>query len=192
MKIDTAIRDFTEKYDRDAIQSIEDISHDLALNNMRASIKAFNMKECFDAFDNHLKGYTAYHQQKQNLNESEQFTNDHIRTRTKAMIDGNGMFKESDLRYSDMPAFVSTYVEGVRSLLKTVDESKSTLLENGVDNDAIADINLFTDMFMEKMNGMFESTMDKMLWASGYMDKKILLDGAHRPAPAPKQEVVFA
>ena len=60
MKLDTAIKTFYEKYDREAIQSIETISNDYGLNIHGHTIQTFNLNEAFDRFSNYLKGYADY------------------------------------------------------------------------------------------------------------------------------------
>jgi len=60
MKIDSAIKTFYEKYNREAIQSIDNISNDYGLNISDSIIKAFNINESFDKFKTYLEGYTSY------------------------------------------------------------------------------------------------------------------------------------
>ena len=45
MKIDSALKVFSEKYDRNAIQSIEDISQDFGLVIQKSTIKGLTSKK---------------------------------------------------------------------------------------------------------------------------------------------------
>ena len=78
------------------------------------------------------------------------------------------LFKESQILYNDIPAFVESYISGIKSLTRTADAIKQTMFESGVDPASIGDINNFVDTFVTRLHESFDPTMDRILWASGY------------------------
>ncbi|MCM1215466.1 MAG: hypothetical protein NC548_13215 [Lachnospiraceae bacterium] len=177
MKLDSALKAFTENYDREAIESIDTISRDRALNEglingKHHTIKLFNLQESCEYFNNWLKGYAGYKiENKDNSSASDQ---DSIRNSATKMLESADLFKESEVLYKDLPGFVQGYVEGVQTLLETVDFVKESMSDHDVDPSAIGDVNDFCDQFMTKFDESFHQSMDKILWASGYKSRKIL------------------
>lgn len=177
MKIDSALVAFTESYDREAISSIDTISKDPVLEKalvagQRMGLKLFNLQESVNHFNDWLKGYASY---KINWNgKDEASPQEVIKESATRMLESPNMFKETKVLYPDLPKFVQGYVEGVQTLLETVDLVKSTMTENGVDSEAIGDVNDFCDQFMTKFDESFHKSMDTILWASGYNTRKRL------------------
>lgn len=171
MRIDSAIQVFSERYDRDAIQSIEDISHERGLVLNKATIKAFNINENFNTFSQYLKEYANY--KVENQNNEKASPQDVIRESVSSFIKTQ-LFKESDILYSELPEFVMGYVNGVKTLTEAVDEAKRILTDADIDPEAIGDVNEFADRFMDALHESFDPTMDKILLASGYTSRKRL------------------
>ena len=171
MKLDTAIKTFYEKYDRDAIQSIETISKEYGLNIHGHTIKSFNITEAFNIFSKYLQGYSEY--KIENANSENASSQETIKESVQKFINTQ-VFKECETKYSELPTFVTGYFNGVKTLLETVDEVKRNMTDNNVDVEAIGDINEFADMFMDKLHESFDPTMDQILWASGYNSKQRL------------------
>lgn len=192
MKIDSALMAFTESYDREAIRSIDMISRDKTLQmsmvgGKHMSLKLFNINESCGHFNDWLKGYASY---KVNYNgKPEASSQEVIRESVTKMLESSTMFKEEDVTYPELPAFVEGYVNGVQTLLKTVDVVKSTMTENGVDPEAVGDVNDFCDQFMTKLDEAFHESMDKILWASGYNSRKKLF--GKRPVKKTTPKPVF-
>ena len=165
MKIDSAIQTFTEKYDRVAMESIDELSNDLGLCANRSTIKGFNIQEAFDRFSEYLKGYGEYKiENKENSKASPQ---DVIRENVANFID-NHVFECADIPYSRVNEFVRTYLEGIESLISTIDTVKNDMIVEDVDLEAVGDVNDFADHFMGKLQECFDPVIDKILWASGY------------------------
>lgn len=177
MKIDSALVAFTESYDREAIQSIDEISKDDTLRmstigGKHMSLKLFNINESCGYFNDWLKGYASY---KVNFKgDPKSSSQDVIKESVTKMLESSTMFAEKDVRYPELPAFVEGYVNGVKTLLETVDVVKSTMTEAGVDPEAVGDVNDFCDQFMTKLDESFHESMNKILWASGYNSRKKL------------------
>lgn len=182
MKIDSAIQLFSERYDREAIQSIEEISQERGLVLNGATIKAFNINESFDKFSQYIKEYAEY--KVKNKDNSKASPQEAIRESASRFIDSY-LIQESDVRYSELPEFVKSYATGVETLTEAINESKDMMLENDVDLEAIGDINDFADRFMEKLHESFDPTMDKILLASGYTSKKRLYGQKKKPEKKP-------
>ena len=180
MKIDSAVKTFFEKYDREAIQSIDNISREHGLVIHESTIKSFNLKESFDIFGQYLKGYATY--KSESVNNEEATSQDMIKESVESFINTQ-IFKETATKYADLPTFVTGYIEGINSLNEAIDEAKRIMNDANVKPEDIGDINEFTDMFMDKLHEHFYPVMESILWASGYNAKKILYNpNSDKPA----------
>lgn len=184
MKIDSAIKLFSEKYDRAAIQSIDTISNDYALNISDSTIKVFNLIESFNIFNQYLKGYASY--KIENVNNETASSQDTIKESVKKFIDTQ-IFKECDIKYPELPNFVMGYINGVNSINENINIIKAEMTDANVDGNDIGDLNEFADMFMDKLHESFDPSMDRILWASGYNANKRL----NNPNPIKVKEPVF-
>lgn len=171
MRIDSAVQVFSEKYDREAIESIDEISRERGLVLNSCTIPAFNLNESFNKFSQYLKEYAEY--KAKNLNNEKASSQEAIQESVSMFIETQ-LFHEEDVKYSDLPTFVMSYVEGVNTLTSAVEEAKRVMMESDVDASAIGDINDFTDKFMDKLHESFDPTMDNILRASGYTSRKNL------------------
>ena len=179
MKIDSAIKEFSEKYDRDAIESIDNISKDYALSISESTIKVFNISESFDIFTQYIKGYSLY--KVENVNNPEASSQDEIKESVEKFINTR-IFKETSIKYPELPSFVIGYINGVNSLCEAVDAIKRDMTDGNIDPEHIGDINEFVDMFMTKLHESFDPAMDRILWASGYNSRKQLFEKNPKPA----------
>lgn len=179
MYIDSAIKVFSEKYDRDAIQSIDKISRDYGLVIHEYTIKTFNIKESFDQFAKYLNGYARY--LSENKNNENATSREGIRESVKKYIDTQ-IFEEVNTKYKDLPKFVTEYVNGINIINEAVNNAKRVMVDADVDQESIGDINEYCDMFMTKLHESFDPTMDRILWASGYNTKKKLSGNVKKEA----------
>jgi tRNA U34 5-carboxymethylaminomethyl modifying enzyme MnmG/GidA len=171
MKIDSSIKEFLEKYNDEAMQSIEEISSEFGLVSQRNKIKLFNLNEDINKFINYMEGYSNY--KIKNINNENASTNESISDQVNIFMDKE-LFKESEVLYSELPKFVSSYINGIKDIGGKVDEWKEKMLEAEVDYESIGIINDFVDTFTERLNEKFDNSMNKILWASGYNSKKKL------------------
>lgn len=172
MKIDLAIKEFLEKYDKAAISSIDKISKDIGLKHHKLSLPLFNIKECFDTFSSCLDVYSNY--KIENANNDKAVQHNLIQEKVNSIID-TSLFKEENVLYQDIPLFVESYINGINSLLEKIEFIKSNMIDADIQYEYIGDVNEFTDNFMEKMNKSFYESMDKILTASGYKTNKSLM-----------------
>lgn len=182
MKIDNAIKLFSEKYDREAMQSIERISSEIGLTNNDYSINGFNMNHAFSSFKEYLDGYGKY--KEKTIAVQPVMPVDAIRKNVNKFLDEE-VIKEENVKYSELPKFITGYIEGIESLSNMVDPLKSRMLTAGVDHESVGLVNEFVDLFMDRLQESFEPVMDKILWASGYNSKKKLY------SEATKEKVLF-
>lgn len=156
--------------------SIDTISQERGLVLNGVTMKLSNIHESFDMFNEYLKGYAGYKvENKDNQNASPQEV---IRETVNKFI-SDELFKESEVKYSDLPQFVKSYTEGVTQILETVDSIKSYMSEADVQTEAVSDVNEFVDTFMDRLNESFDNDMDRILWASGYNSAKRIF-GNHK------------
>ena len=170
MKIDTALTEFTERYDSDAMASIDSLSKQLGLVANRRTIPLFNMKESFDNFSKYLEQYGDY--LVKNKNNPKASSREIIQESTKKFINDKICNESVNVLYASLPEFVQSYVEGVEHLHETIDSVKNNIEFNEVDLEYAGDVNEYADAFMEKMNTKFYESMHRILWASGYNANK--------------------
>lgn len=171
MIIDTAIKNFLEKYDREAMDSITNISRDLGLIHNRSTLKGFDIKESFDKFQKYLEGYASY--KIENIN-NEKASPQNAITESVGKFINTQLFVEKDLLYTELPLFVEEYLVGVKSLIETIEDVKSTMVEADINPEDVGSINEFVDQFMMKLHESFDPAMNRILDASGYNTKKRL------------------
>lgn len=171
MKIDSALKNFSEKYNEEAIMFIENLSNDFGLIKQKKTIKGFNIKEGFDDFKDFLVKYGKY--KVENMDNPKASSQDVICESVKANIKDE-LFRDKDIRYNEIPAFIESYVSGIKDLISTADSVKKYMIESGVDLNSVGDVNTFLDNFITRLDESFNPTMDHILWASGYNSKKIL------------------
>lgn len=179
MKSDTAIKEFLEKYDERSIQSIDAFSKRFGPKVNRKKFKLFNLKECFDNFEDYLKGYARY--KIENVNNDKASPQSAIEERTKVYIEGITKNKDMEVLYEQIPSFVKSYAEGIKSLNETVDEVKHIMSVNDIDPTLIGVVNEFTDQFVTVVTESFDEVMDRLLWSSGYRSNQILVEGKQDP-----------
>ena len=163
MKIDSAIKEFTEKYNQDMMQSIDDLSNNFGLNANRKTISVVNMKESVELFKEYLDGYKDYYIS----NPEQKLSKEDVIDRTKKFVE-NGCFESVDIFYKEIPTFVSSYIEGINSLSEMTNNVKRVMTEANIDSEIIGDVNDIVDTFTESMQNNFYTIIEKMLWASGY------------------------
>jgi hypothetical protein len=174
MKLDSAIKSFTEKYDKEAIQSIEDISKEFGLVVNGITIKeGFNLQESFELFTEFLNNYCDY--KIKHPKEDENNPNEKLIQRIEESIK-NDLFVKCDVKYSDLPIFVEEYINGINTLISNIDSIKQKFIENDIDQNYITTINECVDLFINEFNKYYDPFMDRVLKASGYHSKKILFN----------------
>lgn len=173
MIIDDAIRTFTEKYDSTAMEYIDELSNNFGMNANDQRIKAFNIDEAFNKFDEFMRGYADYKCNNKDNPKAE--SQDQIMHRTKDFIESqifnihtNVFGNNPNIKYREIPDFIKGYVNGVQKLLETVDDIKKQMMEADVELESIGDVNEVVDDFMEKMDEHFYEVMDYIEGASGY------------------------
>lgn len=179
MKSDTAIQEFLEKYDDEALDSIDSFSKRFGPKVHKTKIRLFNLQECFDNFENYIKGYAKY--KVDNLNNGSASPQSAIIERTNEFIEATMNDKEADVLYSEIPSFVKGYAEGVKSLNSTIEEVKHYMETHEVDSSDIGAINDFCDRFITIITEAYDKQMESLLWSSGYTSNKILFEGMKDP-----------
>lgn len=177
MRIDNAINEFCEKYDRDAMKSIEDISSEIGLVN-NVTIKGFNMNEAFTSYTAYLKGYAEFMELatvegSKEAKTMEKSSNDEIAKSFDKYINTK-VINEEVLTYDKLPQFISSFIEGVNNLNDEIKTIKVSMFEADVSNEIIGSVNDFTDKFIDKVVESMDPVMNEILWASGYNSKKKL------------------
>ena len=187
MIIDSAINNFFEKYDREAMETIDELSKEFGLNVNDHKILVFNMKESFQLFNEYINGYADY--KIKNINNDNASPQYIIRETVDKFITEN-IFKEVSIKYNELPDFIQSYINGIKSLNETVNNLKHKMIENDVDAECIGDVNDFCDAFMIKLHESFDPCMDRILWASGYNFRKRLVKPSDN-IPVKPQSPIF-
>lgn len=184
MKIDNLIKQFTETYDRDSIESIDNISNDFSLNATNSKITITNINESFDKFKKYLRGYSEY-----KINESKEtkkVTRDEIYESMNNFVDT--LFKtEEAIPYKEVSGYVKSYIDNINDLIKETETIKTHMEDSNVDLSEVGDVNDFVDVFVDHLQEAFTPSMDKILWASGYYTKQRLSKDYKKP----EQNIAF-
>lgn len=171
MKIDSAIKEFVESYDSEMLESIDIMSKELRYSANRCKFPVFNLNESVSAFVIFLEGYGDY--KIKHLNDENKIGRDEIMENTKKFIESE-CFKEAGILYPEIPNFIKSYTDAIKTLSETTDKVKSAMTSNEVDYESVGDVNEMVDCFTEKMQEKFHPIMEKMLWASGYNARRKL------------------
>lgn len=171
MLIDDAVKTFLEKYDREAIVSISELSNDRGLKLHDYKIDLFDLNESFNWFDKMLEQWGVY--QVRCLTEKTNTTPEKVQNDLNDLMDKQ-LIKSKDIKVQDFASFVESYLVGLKKLSSKIGEVKHTLLLNKVANENVGTLDEFADRFLEKVQTEFDKSMDRLLWASGYNAKKKL------------------
>ena len=172
MKFDSMISTFVETYDRTVMDYIDRMPSNFGANYKKHTIDLTRIGESCDTFSKWIKGYTQYCiEESNNGNELTPNSMDSVFDR---FIHESTMLQVTPHLYKEIPTFVSGYVEGVNHIVDTINECKSSLLENDVDHTMIGRIDEYADKFADMLQESFNEGMDKLLWASGYRSHQIL------------------
>ncbi len=180
MRIEYAIKSFMEKYDREALHSIDEISKEVGLVAHKATIPTFNLQESFNLFNTYIEDYKNYKIQEPGM--FNKTPHSAIVEHTKSTIE-NDIFNDNKTLYSELPKFINTYIEGVNKLIDVMERTTSEMIHNDVDPESIAFISEATNLFTKKLEVKFDKTMDHILTASGYNTSKMLYNKEKTVAP---------
>lgn len=188
MKIDSALKEFTEKYNSEMIESIDDVSKNFGYNISGYKMPVVNINESVNNFKIFMEGYLDY--EKKYVGN---YPTPHERVveQTNAFIESAELFKEEKIPYSEIPNYVKSYVEGIKTLSDMTDKVKEGLMECGTDIEYIGDVNSFVDKFTERMQESFYPVMDQILWASGYNARQRLSKAGTSTAATKNSTPVF-
>jgi hypothetical protein len=181
MIADKALQNFRERYDREAVESVINLSGDHSL--YMSSFKGFNIQEAVDQFIEYMDGYVKY--QIGNIGKPNAKPNNVIKEHTKSFIETR-LFSESNIPFNNAAGFIEGYLDNVSKLVKVANENQSILMECTGDNESIGCIVEFTDAFMSNLDNRFYPVMEHLLQSSGYYSRKKL-----RTPSAPKEQTFF-
>lgn len=184
MILDTAIPDFLEKYDREAIVSIDNLSKDEALIKKRYKLNLFNITESFKRVNQLINNWNNYNMSK--VSNSKEYTFQEAAKDVSNLIETD-LIKPKDFQVQEITTFVESYLNGVKDLSNTIEKVKTNLILNKIQGEKIGIINEFADSFMKKANSEFYKSMDKLLWESGYNSRIELL----KKPPVKKEENII-
>lgn len=171
MLIDDAVKTFLEKYDREAIVSISELSNDRGLKLHEYKIDLFDIEESFNWFNKMLDQWTVY--QVRLLTEKTNTTTEKVQSDLNALMDKE-LIKPKDIKVEDFSNFVESYLTGLKQISSKITDVKENLLSYKVEPKNIGTLDSFADKFLEKVQTEFDKSMDRLLWASGYNSKKKL------------------
>ena len=179
MKIDHCIQNFMEKYDEEAISSVEDLSKEIGMNN-NYSIHTFNINEAFDTFNQVIGVYQGWFNK--SLPGADRISIEQISENAHSIID-NQTFVECDIKYKDLPNFITSYLTGVKALTEKVENAKSDLLLENASYDIANKIDDFCDHFIESLDAKFMPVVENAVKSSGYYSRKNLHNPSTKKTP---------
>lgn len=176
MNLHNAIRDFTARYDRNAISSIQDLATNSSMTRSKFLFKAVDVKKATDLFVEYLDGYAKFKIGSIGSDDSEMKA---IMERTEMFLTNDGTnksmpvaFEEVDIHYSDIPEVCKDYIESVQRVMDAVNRLTTDLSAYDVKNDDIGALTEMSDMYISHLFPLVEKVMYTGLCASGYEHKK--------------------
>lgn len=182
MKLDREVRSFIEKYDREAMQCIDELCSDFGIGIKKIGTQGFNVNESIDIFNQYLHGYMQY--KLENKNNENATNQDTIKESVKTFIDQN-IFKEQFIPYKEMTGVIKSYLENIKSLSESVDEIVGTMMENDIDQESIGDVSEFAEMFLDEFHKRFDPLMENVVIASGYATRQKLFNNKTKTENVP-------
>lgn len=177
MIIERAIKNFTENYNQEMMSSIDKMSKEIGYKANKYKLPAFNINESTNLFKVFIEGYADY--KNKNVDNKDAVTQEEIKKNVTNYIESM-LFKDQDILYTDIPKYIESYIESINTMYNVINDTKRSMMENSVDQDAIGDVNLFVDEFVERMESKFNPIMDKILWASGYNASQRLAKNSYK------------
>lgn len=171
MKLYNLIDDFFNKYNKNMIESIDNMSTDPSNKLTRGKMKLFNVNESIDNFNKYLQGYCKY--KIDNKDNPEASSQDTIMEAVDKFINDNKP-KEVDIKYTDVSDNISKYLENINTTIDNINNVTSSMVENNINNNDIACINKIVDDFTNTFVECIDDNMDRILWASGYNSRQKL------------------
>ena len=178
MNVDETLREFTEKYDREFMEFVEDYGDQLGVSYHKMGFKGKNIIRAMDQFKDFLENYANY---KIEYKDNEKATPQSVIVeRVKKDID-DGLFIEGKILYAEAPHIIGSYIHGLRDIDATHDRCKTKMFEHGIDYDSIGDLTRFTEEFIERLNEETNTLMENFGRGSGYYTTKTLLHPSNKP-----------
>ena len=169
---DKWINAFLEKYDKEALASVDLIANDIGLNSRPSyTLSLFNIQESAKLFTEYLQEYTEYKVKEEDF--PKKVSHDVITEHTRSVI-ANDLIKEEKYKYKELPSFIKSYIESINSITSLVESIQGDMLLDDVNHDEIGFVTEAYNLFMEKFSSNFYDSMDKILTASGYNTRKKL------------------
>ena len=172
MKIDSMLSTFVETYSKDAVERIDKMQYNFGANYKRYTIDLSNIGESCNTFATWINGYAAYCVEQTNKGQNP--TPVVMNEAFDKLMKHDSMLHERPYKYTEIPTFISGYMEGVNTIIKSINEAKSLMMENDVDYQLIGNIDTYADTFTDALKESFDPGMEKLLWASGYKSYQIL------------------
>ena len=174
MKIDSMLTSFFEQYDDSAIESINNLSNNIAYSHNKNKIKGYNFKESFQKFNEYIVGYSQYLKE-ESENNKELKSIEFMKEAFNKFMDKE-IFNESEILLIDIPNEVCSYLEGVKSTIDAYNEAHSNINESGLSSEYHELLNEMTDEFANKLEVSFNPFMESSLRISGYTTTKNLFE----------------
>lgn len=176
MTKDRMISDFIQTYDRAMMESVEEVSKEFGLVIHNHTIEVNDITEAKNTFCEFVNDFSKYR-----LNvERPNISMDEIKHHTENMIKTE-MFNVTRWKYKDLPIYVESYLNSIKEIDSFVEDCRFKLFHADANQEDMGFLTEATELFYDEMKNKFDSSMDKILTASGYKSKKILSEKTKTP-----------
>lgn len=193
--IHTTIRDFADRYDRDAILSLESLATSPRRGAVNFSFEGVDISKAVSLFKEYLSGYCEFAEGHDDISDE---TREMLMTNLGKFIEGTKitdddpvLFEKKRINFDDSPNYVKGYIESVRDLIEALDSSVSRLKQSGVEPENIGLMTEMCDAFTDALNPKVNAFIDRCLLESGYVTRKWLESLKPKPIE-PQPATVFA
>ena len=177
MTKDRMLSDFMDTYDKEMLESVDDISKEFGLVIHNCTIEVANIDDAKDMFCEFVNDFSKY---KMNEKKTEEVGLDKVLQHTKNMVT-NEMFNISKWRYKNLPAYVESYVNGIKEVDEFVEGCRNKLFQYNAKQEDVGFLSEATEIFYDEMKKRFDDSMNKILTASGYKSRKMLEEKKKSP-----------
>jgi len=184
MTVNEILSEFTEKYDREFMEYVEDCASNIGIKYHKIGFDGFDIVRAIDQYKTFIENYSNY--KISHINDDKATEQDIIVERVNNDIEEK-LFVKDKIQYAKATSIIESYLQGLQDIDSTEESCKKKMFEAGVDHESIGDLTSFTQKFITKLNTIMESTMETFGKGSGYYSNKILLN----PNTPKKQEEVF-
>lgn len=156
------VKNFSEKYDRTAISSIERLNNDISLSRT-TGFNAFNINEVFNNFKSYIDGFIEF------KSKDVDGSHDKLITEKTDEFINKSLIENKRLRFDESLNFVNDYFKTLKNIDDYFNEKvNQVMLSDKLSQEFIGTLSLTFEKFLNKLESVMNNSTDELLHCSGY------------------------